>query len=56
MKVAQLRFDQDSGEWTLYCRDRNERWFEYYDFEPTGLRPHPEGDRSGSDRDLLGLT
>lgn len=29
MKVAQLRYDSSSGQWSLYCCDRNERWWSY---------------------------
>jgi len=29
LKVAQLRYRADSGDWTLHCRDRNEKWFDY---------------------------
>lgn len=35
MKIAQLRYDPDDRTWTLYCRDRNERWFLYFDTEPS---------------------
>jgi Protein of unknown function (DUF3024) len=35
MKIAQLRYDPDDRTWTLYCRDRNERWFLYYEVEPS---------------------
>lgn len=35
MAIAQLRYDEKTGEWTLYCADRNDRWHEYYDIEPT---------------------
>ena len=34
MAVAQFRYGQD-GCWTLYCADRNSRWHEYYDVDPT---------------------
>jgi len=33
--VAQFRFDSKRKEWTLYCADRNSRWHEYLDTEPT---------------------
>jgi len=33
MKIAQLRFDQTTGDWTLYAADRNERWF-LHDVDP----------------------
>ncbi len=29
LKVAQLRYRSDSQDWTLHCRDRNEKWFNY---------------------------
>ena len=35
MKIAQLRYDPDHRTWTLYCCDRNERWFPYLDTEPS---------------------
>jgi hypothetical protein len=35
MAIAQLRYDEKTGKWTLYCADRNDRWHEYYDMEPT---------------------
>jgi hypothetical protein len=27
--VAQLRYDERTGEWSLYCADRNSRWHLY---------------------------
>jgi len=35
MPIAQMRFDEKTGEWTLFCADRNDKWHEYYDMEPT---------------------
>lgn len=35
MKIAQLRYDPDDRAWTLYCRNRNERWFLHLDTEPS---------------------
>jgi hypothetical protein len=35
MAIAQLRYNEKTGKWTLYCADRNDRWHEYYDMEPT---------------------
>lgn len=29
MPVAQIRYDNKTGKWTLYCADRNNRWHEY---------------------------
>lgn len=29
LKVAQLRYDAGVGAWSLYWRDRNERWHPY---------------------------
>lgn len=31
-KVAQIRFDPDSALWTLYCSDRNGKWWRYEGF------------------------
>ena len=31
MKIAQLRYDQHDGSWSLYCADRDERWWPYDD-------------------------
>jgi hypothetical protein len=33
--VAQFRFDSRTSKWTLYCADRNSRWHEYLNAEPT---------------------
>ena len=33
--VAQFRFDPKSKKWTLYCADRNSRWHEYWDQDPS---------------------
>lgn len=33
--VAQIRFNERTGKWTLFCADRNSKWHEYYDMEPT---------------------
>jgi len=27
MKIAQLRYDDRNRTWTLYCADRNQRWW-----------------------------
>jgi hypothetical protein len=35
MVVAQMRYDEKTGEWTLYYADRNDKWHEYRDIEPT---------------------
>ncbi len=35
MPAAQMRFDEKTGEWTLFCADRNDKWHEYYDINPT---------------------
>jgi len=38
--VAQFRRDQDTGEWTLYCADRNSKWHLYEQLKPKRtLRP-----------------
>ena len=36
MKIAQLRYDDRSRLWTLYCIDRNERWWPYDFAQPSG--------------------
>jgi len=33
--VAQMRYDEKTGEWMLFCADRNDKWHEYGDLEPT---------------------
>lgn len=35
MAIAQFRFDPSTGKWMLHCADRNSRWHEYLDVEPT---------------------
>lgn len=35
LPVAQMRYDEKTGKWMLYCADRNSRWHEYWDIEPT---------------------
>jgi len=35
LRVAQFRYDSETGTWTLYCADRNSRWHPYWDMEPT---------------------
>lgn len=35
MSIAQMRYDGKTGEWTLYCADRNNKWHVYSDIEPT---------------------
>lgn len=34
MKIAQLRYDPDAREWSLYWADRNGRWHRYWDLDP----------------------
>ncbi len=29
MPIAQMRFNQKTGQWTLYCADRNDKWHIY---------------------------
>lgn len=29
LKIAQFRYEPSRGEWSIYWRDRNERWFLY---------------------------
>jgi hypothetical protein len=33
--VAQFRFDPDASTWTLFWRDRNERWHKYDEADPS---------------------
>ena len=35
MPIAQIRYDNKTGEWTLYCSDRNNKWHKYVGLEPT---------------------
>ena len=35
LPVAQMRYDDKTGKWTLYCADRNGRWHEYPELKPT---------------------
>jgi hypothetical protein len=35
MKIAQFRLDPADGMWRLYWADRNERWSECWDVEPS---------------------
>lgn len=34
MKIAQLRYDPTAENWTLYCCDREERWWPYDNIGP----------------------
>jgi len=52
MSVAQLRYDAKSGQWALYCADRNSRWHEYTDVLPT---KNIDGLLSEIDRDPTGI-
>jgi hypothetical protein len=35
LAVAQMRYEEKTGKWTLYCADRNDKWHEYYDIDST---------------------
>ena len=35
MPIAQFRFNGKKAQWSLYCADRNSRWHEYLDIDPT---------------------
>lgn len=40
MKVAQLRYDTSSKRWSLFCCDRDERWWPYDNVESSvGVDP-----------------
>lgn len=49
--IAQFRFDPETNLWTLYCADRNSRWHEYWDLDPspdlTELLAEVEADPTG---------
>ena len=34
MNIAQLRYDEQTGKWTLHAADRNSRWFLYDNVGP----------------------
>lgn len=36
LPIAQFRYNDRDGLWTLYCADRNDRWHEYMDAPPSG--------------------
>ena len=50
--VAQFRYRPESGEWTLYCRDRNLRWHQYSYARPTN---NLEGLIGVIDADVTGI-
>jgi len=33
LKIAQLRYNKATQDWTLYCADRNDRWHMYMDIK-----------------------
>jgi len=35
MPIAQLRYDEKTGRWTLHYADRNDRWHRYEGLPPT---------------------
>ncbi|CAG0930419.1 hypothetical protein PLCT1_01373 [Planctomycetaceae bacterium] len=35
MPIARFRHAAKTGEWTLFCADRNDRWHRYQGCEPT---------------------
>jgi len=53
--IAQLRFTEHSGDWSLYCPDRNSRWRLYRHAEPAkdiGALPGAmDNDKTGIFRD-----
>ena len=40
MPIAQLRYDEKTGKWALYCADRNDRWHKYIGLPPTAEIDH----------------
>ena len=55
--IAQIRYSDERGLWTLYCRDRHQRWNLYTRLAPTD-RHHRSArrDRPRPHAHLLGLT
>jgi Protein of unknown function (DUF3024) len=51
LKVAQLRFDPASQQWSLFCRDSNERWWPYEEIQTSasvdGLLAEIDADPTG---------
>jgi len=35
LPIAQIRYNEKTGDWSLYIADRNSNWHEYYGLEPT---------------------
>ena len=33
--IAQFRYNSKNNDWTLYCADRNEKWFVYTEIDPS---------------------
>ena len=50
--VAQLRFEAPTGLWSLFCRDRNQRWHPY---GPMPTSPHLHKFLAELDRDPTGI-
>jgi hypothetical protein len=52
MALAKGRYDLKTGKWTLYCADRNSRWYKY-----EGISPRKEIDAilTEIDRDPTGI-
>jgi hypothetical protein len=50
--IAQLRYDPDLQQWTLYCSDRNGRWHRY---EPLGPQKNLEALLREIDADPTGI-
>lgn len=50
--VAQFRFNPYTSEWTLYCADRNSRWYTYTESDPA---PKIEALLQAVDEDVTGI-
>jgi hypothetical protein len=35
LPIAQIRYNEKTGKWSLFCADRNNKWHEYRGLEPT---------------------
>ena len=33
-KIAQFRYDHKTKQWSLHCRDRNDKWHDYLNIRP----------------------
>ena len=52
MAIAQIRYDEEKNNWTIYWRDRNEKWHKYTEINP---RKHIEDIIKEIDADRTGI-